>query len=122
MQPNPEKAAYGFASWIASWALLALYTAWGLGLIPQAFNLPSEYWALGGAAVLTLAMMSYLLAVPILAMASHHPPHSMYNVTDKDAHTLPLRSDPNRLPPMGDIPIYTISQMLYANRAETSLR
>ncbi|KAJ9447418.1 hypothetical protein DIPPA_04279 [Diplonema papillatum] len=110
MQPDHEKAVYGFALWVAAWVLFVVFVAWGLRLVPETLYFPHSYWSLGVPAMLAVAMIAYLLLVPLTGMAGTFPLSDRRTVTDPNAR----RITPSQgLPSLGDIPIARVSEALY---------
>eukprot|EP01059_Diplonema_ambulator_P009986 TRINITY_DN19960_c3_g1_i1.p1 TRINITY_DN19960_c3_g1~~TRINITY_DN19960_c3_g1_i1.p1 ORF type:complete len:112 (+),score=18.42 TRINITY_DN19960_c3_g1_i1:61-396(+) len=110
MQPDNEKAVYGFAAWLTASALLFIFFTWALGFITPDFYFPHVYWSVGGPAVLAVTLICYLLRVPLIGLASTQDIDDWRTVTDHHAKVI---QETECLPAIGDIPIHEVTRRLY---------
>ena len=118
MKPDHEKAAYGFIAWAASWVAFCVFLVWGAGLVPREYYFPDPYWSLGGPAVLTVVLTSYLLTVPLMGLSQQQPLDSAKAATDVHARPYPGNAHTTPLPPLGDLPIAEVNRMMYGREGE----
>lgn len=113
--PSPSRANYGFSLYLASTTAFYIFLTWGL--MPASFlqwvYLPQVYWAVAVPVYCLVALaLVGILIYPALNLRLTPPPEHPSIL--KDSYTLSQPPPvPREVPPMYDIPMTTVSRILY---------
>lgn len=117
--PSPSRANYGFALYLASYSVFGLYLIWAvlptsvLEYIGFTF-LPQKYWSVAVPihACVTLALVAFVL-YPALNLTLVPKSNDLSIMTDKYAKYEKVETDPDGVPPMYDIPLCEVCEVLF---------
>ena len=133
--PMPGRSYYGFILYIFGWSGIFFYIIWAL--VPHEFlfalgitYLPHQYWALALPSIIVCGVLTFItLVYPGLNMLLTVPPHDIRNLYDphtikKERYVGNVDSDEEgaldglspRVPPVYDLDISEVCQMLYADK------
>eukprot|EP01112_Ceratiomyxa_fruticulosa_P023248 TRINITY_DN880_c0_g1_i3.p1 TRINITY_DN880_c0_g1~~TRINITY_DN880_c0_g1_i3.p1 ORF type:complete len:238 (-),score=48.64 TRINITY_DN880_c0_g1_i3:26-739(-) len=128
LQEPPKKGAskevYGFVCWITTFVAYVTYLLWAF--LPEdalhslgIYYYPSKWWAV---AFPTFAIVSILYGLWVyicLNLISAEHLDSYYSFTDEYSKEIEIEEDlpENSIPPIADIPLTVVNQLLYNNPA-----
>mmetsp|Transcript_14213 Transcript_14213/g.30424 ORF Transcript_14213/g.30424 Transcript_14213/m.30424 type:complete len:156 (-) Transcript_14213:164-631(-) len=118
--------AYGFVGWVTSTAAYVVFLFWAY--LPEQYLedwgitwYPRKYWALAIPTYICVSVIFVYWLYESLNMMSTPSADSLTTFTDKHARDKPTRPDPGSTPPMYDIPITRMSEVLYGRRGGSEL-
>lgn len=113
--PSPSRAYYGFTLYLASKTAFYVFLIWSL--MPSSFHpylyIPQFYWAVAVPiyCLVTLALVGIVI-YPAINLCLTPSPEEKCVLTDSQALSEPCSLD-SEVPPMYDIPMTTVSRILY---------
>eukprot|EP00755_Sulcionema_specki_P010590 Sspe_Gene.46875::Locus_23579_Transcript_1_1_Confidence_1.000_Length_870::g.46875::m.46875/K03861/PIGP, GPI19, DSCR5; phosphatidylinositol glycan, class P len=109
-----DTAVYGFVAWVGVGLLLAVYVVWAV--LPDdtlsSFGLeyhPDQYWAVGGPALLSVAVYLYFAVTFLLFFRNTAPVDSQTVLTDSQARRYKDHfHQHSAIPPLVDLPLHAV--------------
>lgn len=109
-------AAYGFAGWLLSWLLVALWAAWAYAPLSWwascGIEPPSRYWVIALPTWACVSLVVLAVGYRLLCLSTVAAFHHSSTLTDAFARA-PEAAVADAVPPLADLPIERVNELLY---------